>query len=51
VKNAAALEAVAAMALGVLAINREAALLEQYVLDKHYERKHGPSAYYGQRKT
>jgi L-ribulose-5-phosphate 4-epimerase len=51
VKNAVALEAVAAMALGVLVINREAALLEQYVLDKHYERKHGPSAYYGQRKT
>jgi L-ribulose-5-phosphate 4-epimerase len=48
VKNAVALEAVAAMALGVLVINREAALLEQYVLDKHYERKHGPNAYYGQ---
>ena len=48
VKNAAALEAVAAMALGVLQINKDAKLLEQYVLDKHYERKHGPNAYYGQ---
>jgi L-ribulose-5-phosphate 4-epimerase len=49
VKNAVALEAVAAMALGVLQINQDAKLLEQYVLDKHYERKHGPNAYYGQR--
>jgi L-ribulose-5-phosphate 4-epimerase len=49
VKNAVALEAVAEMALGVLQINQGANLLEQYVLDKHYERKHGPNAYYGQR--
>lgn len=49
VKNAVALEAVAAMALGVLQINQNAKLLEQYVLDKHYERKHGPNAYYGQK--
>lgn len=49
VKNAVALEAVAAMTLGVLQINRDATLLEQYVLDKHYERKHGPNAYYGQK--
>jgi L-ribulose-5-phosphate 4-epimerase len=49
VKNAVALEAVAQMALGVLQLNREAKLLEQYVLDKHYDRKHGPNAYYGQR--
>jgi L-ribulose-5-phosphate 4-epimerase len=49
VKNAVALEAVAEMALGVLQLNRNAKLLEQYVLDKHYERKHGPNAYYGQR--
>jgi L-ribulose-5-phosphate 4-epimerase len=33
----------------VLQLNRNAKLLEQYVLDKHYERKHGPNAYYGQR--
>jgi L-ribulose-5-phosphate 4-epimerase len=50
VKNAVALEAVAEMALGVLQLDRKAPLLEQYVLDKHYERKHGPNAYYGQKK-
>jgi L-ribulose-5-phosphate 4-epimerase len=50
VKNAVALEAVAEMALGVLQLSRTAPLLEQYVLDKHYERKHGPNAYYGQGK-
>jgi L-ribulose-5-phosphate 4-epimerase len=49
VKNAVALEAVAAMTLGVLQIKSDAVLLEQFVLDKHYERKHGPNAYYGQK--
>ncbi len=49
VKNAVALEAVAAMALGVLQIKADATLLEQYVLDKHYFRKHGPGSYYGQK--
>lgn len=49
VKNAVALESVAAMALGTLQLGAETAALEQYVLDKHYSRKHGPDAYYGQR--
>jgi L-ribulose-5-phosphate 4-epimerase len=49
VKNAVALEAVAEMALGVLGLRDDAPLLESYVLDKHYQRKHGPDAYYGQR--
>jgi L-ribulose-5-phosphate 4-epimerase len=49
VKNAVALEAVAEMALGVLRLNPQAPLLESYVLEKHYQRKHGPSAYYGQK--
>ena len=49
VKNAVALEAVAEMALGVLALRPEGVTLEPYVLNKHYERKHGPNAYYGQR--
>ena len=48
VKNAVALEAVAQMALGVQQIMRHAPALETYVLDKHYQRKHGPDAYYGQ---
>jgi L-ribulose-5-phosphate 4-epimerase len=49
VKNAVALEAVAEMALGVLRITQAPTELEQYVLDKHYQRKHGPNAYYGQK--
>ncbi len=49
VKNAVALEAVAEMALSVLALRPQAAILEPFVLKKHHERKHGPNAYYGQR--
>jgi L-ribulose-5-phosphate 4-epimerase len=49
VKNAVALEAVAQMALGTRQIHPDAPPLESYVLDKHYRRKHGPDAYYGQR--
>lgn len=48
VRNAIALEAVAAMAQLTLALRPDALPLEDYVLDKHYQRKHGPSAYYGQ---
>jgi L-ribulose-5-phosphate 4-epimerase len=48
VKNAVALEAVAEMALGVMRLRHDAPPLESYVLDKHYQRKHGPGAYYGQ---
>lgn len=49
VKNAVALEAIAQMALGTLQINPQAALVDQYLLDKHYLRKHGSGAYYGQK--
>ena len=49
VKNAIALEAVAEMALGSWLVNRDAPPLEAYVLEKHYRRKHGPDAYYGQK--
>lgn len=37
------------MALKTLLLN-PAAAIAQYVLDKHYLRKHGPNAYYGQSK-
>ncbi|HEX2475551.1 MAG TPA: L-ribulose-5-phosphate 4-epimerase AraD [Lacipirellulaceae bacterium] len=50
VKNAVALEAVAQMALGVQQIMHDAQPLESYILEKHYRRKHGPDAYYGQGK-
>jgi L-ribulose-5-phosphate 4-epimerase len=49
VKNAVALEAVAEMALGVLRLRDDAPRLESHVLEKHYQRKHGPDAYYGQK--
>jgi len=49
VKNAVALEAVARMAITTKFINPDAPVLEDYVLEKHYQRKHGPDAYYGQK--
>lgn len=50
VDNAVALEAVAEMALGSqLLAGGDPPALESYVLEKHYQRKHGPQAYYGQR--
>jgi L-ribulose-5-phosphate 4-epimerase len=49
VENAVALEAVAQMAAATLALCPEHAALPSYILDKHYGRKHGPNAYYGQR--
>lgn len=48
-QNAVALEAVAEMAIGGMTICRQMPELEPYILEKHYQRKHGPSAYYGQR--
>jgi L-ribulose-5-phosphate 4-epimerase len=48
VANAIALEAVAAMAATTLALNPAAAPVPGYLLDRHYRRKHGPAAYYGQ---
>ena len=48
VYNAVVLETVADMAFKSLMLNRESGI-KQYVLDKHYERKHGANAYYGQR--
>jgi L-ribulose-5-phosphate 4-epimerase len=50
VKNAIALEACAAMAIDSLALNPLLGPVEDYLLQKHYNRKHGPGAYYGQGK-
>ena len=49
VYHAVVMEQVAEMALKTLLLNPDAAI-DQYVLDKHYMRKHGPNAYYGQGK-
>jgi L-ribulose-5-phosphate 4-epimerase len=51
VKNAVALEAVAQLALGTISLVASPPLLEDYVLEKHYQRKHGPGAYYGQKSS
>lgn len=50
VYHASVLEAVAQMALMTRQINPNAAPAPQHVLDKHFMRKHGPNAYYGQKK-
>jgi L-ribulose-5-phosphate 4-epimerase len=48
VQNNLILEIVASMALRSLALNRNLGPLPDYILKKHYFRKHGPDAYYGQ---
>ena len=48
VYNAVVMEKVAEMALKTLILNKDAQM-GQYILDKHYSRKHGPNAYYGQK--
>lgn len=50
VKNSLVLEKVAQMALGTLQLNPTSVRLPEYILRKHYLRKHGPNAYYGQKK-
>lgn len=49
VANAVALEAVAKMAVLTFVLAPQAAPLPEYLRDKHYGRKHGPDAYYGQK--
>lgn len=44
---AVVLEKAAEIALETLALNPQSAM-QQYILDKHYMRKNGPNAYYGQ---
>lgn len=48
VKNSVALEVCAEMALGTWQLNPQQSGLADYLLDKHYLRKHGAEAYYGQ---
>lgn len=48
VKNSVALEVCAEMALGTWQLNAQQGGLPDYLLDKHYLRKHGAGAYYGQ---
>jgi len=48
IKNAIALEGVAEMALKTFALNPGMGSLPSHILRKHFNRKHGPGAYYGQ---
>lgn len=48
VYNAKVLEEVADMAFHTEQLNEEPKRIKKYVLDKHYLRKHGDNAYYGQ---
>jgi L-ribulose-5-phosphate 4-epimerase len=49
-KNILALERVAQMAMGSLQLNQGISALPSYIQEKHHQRKHGPDAYYGQKK-
>jgi L-ribulose-5-phosphate 4-epimerase len=48
VHNSAVLEAIAKMALLTEQINPQAPRLKPALIQKHFERKHGPNSYYGQ---
>lgn len=48
VENATVLEEVARMAYGTVAAHLKPKAISQELLDKHYLRKHGTTAYYGQ---
>jgi L-ribulose-5-phosphate 4-epimerase len=48
VENAIVLESTARMAMQTFAVNPDARAIDQALLDKHYLRKHGKTAYYGQ---
>ena len=49
VENAVTLEEVAKMALFTEQLNADTPRIKQHLLDKHYFRKHGKNAYYGQK--
>lgn len=51
VHNAVVLEEVAYMNLHTVALNPNAPRMQQELLDKHFLRKHGANAYYGQTKN
>ena len=48
VYNAVVLDKVAEMAYNTMTLNPRTQRVQQYLLDKHYFRKHGANAYYGQ---
>ena len=49
VYHAVVLERLARMRVHTHSLNPQASRIPQHLLDKHYGRKHGPGAYYGQK--
>ncbi|MDR0599653.1 MAG: class II aldolase/adducin family protein, partial [Treponema sp.] len=47
--HAAVLEEICKMALFTVMLDGDAQALPEHLIRKHWERKHGPDAYYGQR--
>jgi L-ribulose-5-phosphate 4-epimerase len=50
VETALVLEQTAQMAFGAMALNPRLVPLDPHIVEKHFSRKHGPDAYYGQKK-
>jgi L-ribulose-5-phosphate 4-epimerase len=50
VRNSLILERIAQMAIGSFQLNPTLSALPAHIQKKHYQRKHGPDAYYGQKK-
>ena len=50
VYNATVIEEVAKMAYLTEQINPSAPRADKFMMEKHYQRKHGKNAYYGQKK-
>ncbi|MBN1566350.1 MAG: L-ribulose-5-phosphate 4-epimerase [Acidobacteria bacterium] len=50
VQNSLILERIAQMAMGSFQLNPAISPLPAHIQEKHYQRKHGPNAYYGQKK-
>ena len=48
-QNAIALETIAMMAITTLAVNPNGRQIPESLLNKHFQRKHGKNAYYGQK--
>ena len=51
VNNSLILERVAQIALGAFQLCPDLSAIPSYIQEKHYQRKHGPNAYYGQSKS
>ncbi len=51
VENSLILERIAQMAFGSIQLNPDISALPMHIQRKHYQRKHGPEAYYGQKKS